>query len=281
MRSIGYWDAGDAQRWGLEWHKNEGIEICYLESGTLDFLIDGSAYELLPAYLTITRPWLSHKLGNPNVGPSRLHWFILDVAVRNPHQEWKWPEWIILNTEDLEELTRFLRQNEHPVWKTNKDIGECFIQMGKTVGEAEGGCYDSRLKIYINMLLVLLLDLFRKGDIELNERLTDTKRTVELFLDELGNHLQEEWTLERMADHCNLGVTQFSKYCKQITNTSPVKFLNSLRLKHARKLLKDQPDLSITDVGYRTGFSSPQYFATSFRRSYAMTPKFFKEAKPI
>ncbi len=185
IKSIGYWNARKAQDWGLEWHKNEGIEICFLESGSLEFLIGDACYELEPHDMTITRPWLSHKLGNPTVGPSRLHWIILDVSVRNPHQEWLWPHWIILNEPDLDDLTRFLRQNEQPVWKTNQEIFECFSQIGKTVDNSNGGHYDSRFRIYVNTLLMLLLDLFRKGNIELNEGLTETKRSVELFLSEL------------------------------------------------------------------------------------------------
>ena len=275
VKSIGYWDASKTQNWGLDWHRNEGIEICFLESGSLDFHIGDNKHRLKPKDLTITRPWLSHKLGNPMIGASKLHWIILDVNVRHPHQDWKWPSWIILNKDDLQELTRFLRQDESPVWKSSSEISTCFEKIGELV--TSGTHYDTKLKILLNSLVMALLDLFKKGNVELNEGLIETKRTVELFLMELENHLIENWTIESFANHCNLGTTQITKYCKEITNQSPMQYLSSLRLKAAAKVLKSEPEKSVSEIAYETGFTSPQYFATVFKQFYNKTPLQFRE----
>ena len=37
LNSIGYWDANEPQDWGLDWHRNEGIEIHFLESGSMPY----------------------------------------------------------------------------------------------------------------------------------------------------------------------------------------------------------------------------------------------------
>ncbi|MDZ7607498.1 MAG: AraC family transcriptional regulator [Cyclobacteriaceae bacterium] len=274
IKSIGYWDARKAQPWGLDWHRNEGIEICYLESGALRFHINQQEYQLQPRDITITRPWLVHRLGSPHVGACKLHWIIMDVGVRHPHQEWKWPTWIILGKEDLDDLTKFLRHNESPVWKAGNEMSTIFEQIGQTV--TKGNYYDSKLKIAVNSLLMTLLDLFRSGHVELNEALIESKRTVELFLKELENHLQEAWTLESIAHHCHLGTTQVTKYCKEISNMSPMQYLSFLRIKKSASLLLENPVLRIADVAYETGFSSPQYFATVFRQQYKKTPGQFR-----
>jgi AraC-like DNA-binding protein len=274
IKSIGFWDSNKAQNWGLDWHRNEGIEICYLESGGLDFEISNHNFKLKPRDLTITRPWLTHKLGNPNIDASKLHWIILDVGVRHPHQSWKWPSWIILNKEDLDILTRFFRHNEAPVWKSSPEITTCFEQIGQLVESKDH--YDTKLKILLNSLLMALLDLFKRGNVELNDSLIQTKRTVELFLKELENHLMEDWAVDSIAHHCNLGTTQITKYCKEITNMSPMQYLSSLRLKKAAKAIKLKPDKSITEIAYESGFSSPQYFATVFKQLYKKTPLEFR-----
>lgn len=153
----------------MDWHRNEGIEICYLESGGLVFEIGDQNYQLDPRDLTITRPWLSHKLGNPHIAACKLHWIILDVGVRHPHQDWKWPSWIILNKEDLNALTRYFRHDESPVWKSSTEISSCFEQIGEIV---KGGVhYDTKLKILLNSLLMGLLDIFKGGNKELNDAL--------------------------------------------------------------------------------------------------------------
>ena len=38
--SLGYWDIRKKQNWGLDWHRNEGIEIFYVASGTIEFFVD-------------------------------------------------------------------------------------------------------------------------------------------------------------------------------------------------------------------------------------------------
>jgi AraC family L-rhamnose operon regulatory protein RhaS len=270
IKSIGYWDSGKSQSWGLGWHRNEGIEICYLESGTLDFEIGNQNYQLSPKDLTITRPWLSHKLGNPNIGACKLHWIILDVRVRHPHQDWKWPSWIILNKQDLDALTRYFRHDESPVWKANAALSSCFEQIGVVVHAKTH--YDTKLKILLNSMLMGLLDLFEQGEVILNDELIQTKRTVELFLQDLENHLLEDWTIDSIAHHCNLGTTQITKYCKELTNMSPIQYLSSLRLRAAARKLEGEPTKSIAEIAYETGFSSPQYFATVFKQFFKKTP---------
>ena len=52
--SIGFWDAAHDQAWGLGEHRNEGIEITYLDNGRLGFVVDGISHPLVPGHLTIT-----------------------------------------------------------------------------------------------------------------------------------------------------------------------------------------------------------------------------------
>lgn len=277
VRSIGYWDIKNKQDWGLEWHTNEGVEICFLESGKLDFLVKKESFDLQTGDITITRPWILHKLGSPNVGSSKLHWIIVDVLVRHPHQEWKWPGWVILNKTDLAELTRYLRQNEQPVWKANKAIRNCFARLEGIIKNSGGKPYDSRIKIEVNILLVLLLELFREGNIELDVSLVQSKRTVKLFLQTLESRIDEEWNVEKMADFCKLGITRFSHYCKELTNCPPMEYLNRLRLQKAAELLKSGSDLKIIDIAYICGFSSNHYFNYAFKKYFKKTPSQVKK----
>ena len=86
INTIGYWDAQFPQEWGLDYHRNEGIEITFLETGSMSFSMEEDDFILTSDDFTITRPWQLHKVGNPYVGVGKLHWLILDVGVRHPHQ---------------------------------------------------------------------------------------------------------------------------------------------------------------------------------------------------
>lgn len=280
VNSIGYWDAQIPQNWGLGWHCNEGLELTFLETGSLSFAIERQQNALLHANdLTITRPWQKHKVGNPNIGAGRLYWIILDVDVRNPHQIWKWPDWIILSQKDIEELTAVLRQNEQPIWHVHPKICSCFQEIGRAVEEDKAGNYESQLIILINELLLNILYMFREGDILLDKALTGTMRSVELFLSELPSNLDKNWTLQSMAEQCSLGTTHFVQCCKKTTNMTPIQYLNYERLKVAAEMIEKQPAMNIRDIAYDCGFTSSQYFATTFKKQYGSSPKNFRERR--
>ncbi len=228
VNSIGYWDAHMKQNWGLNWHRNEGIEITFLETGSLVFSTESLRNTTLMANgLTIMRPWQIHKLGNPNIDIGRLYWIILDVGVSQPHQKWRWPDWIVLSEKDLLDLTSMLRQNEQEIWYTNSKIADCFREIGRAVNGPNSKNFESELTILINNLLLNMLFLFRKGNIPLDKRLMESKRSVNIFLSELPAHLEDNWTLQSMAVHCDLGPTRFVHFCKTITNMTPLNYLNN------------------------------------------------------
>ncbi len=280
VKTVGVWDADHDQQWGLDWHRNEGLELTYLERGTLAFEVDNQQFTLHPDDLTITRPWQPHRVGAPHVTAGRLHWLILDVGVRRPHQSWRWPGWLVLTKSDMQELTDFLRQNEQPVWHASDSIRRCFQRMADAVEADDEGGNVSWLTVHLNELLLHMLRLFRDRRAPLDDSLTSTRRTVELFWADLrGNpeHLSLEWTVPRMAERCGLGVTQFVQYSKQLTNMTPAHYLSDCRVEAAARMLLQEPTSSVTDVAMACGFSSSQYFASVFRRRFACTPNAYRD----
>jgi AraC family transcriptional regulator, 4-hydroxyphenylacetate 3-monooxygenase operon regulatory protein len=278
--SVGCWDAVGNQKWGLDWHRNEGIELTLLETGSMPFAVGGKAHLLKPGSLTITRPWQPHRVGDPHIGPGRLHWLILDVGIRQPHQTWKWPRWFILTREDVRDLTRLLSHNERPVWPATPDVVACFQRITRAVTANRRGSAISMLSAYINELFALVLDLLRKQKAPLDPGLTTSRRTVEMFLKELHDSPEQQaevWPLERMAQRCGMGTTHFGNLCKRITNMTPVEYLNYCRVETASALLVGAPDRSITDVAFACGFQSSQYFATVFRRLKGVSPREIRE----
>ena len=278
ISTVGFWDAAGSQSWGLDWHRNEGIEVTYLARGRSAFLVDKEEFQLESGSLTITRPWQQHRLGNPNIGSSRLCFLILDVGVRRPDQAWRWPDWLILSPPDLRRLTTLLSHNEQPVWRGNEEIGAAFEKLGRlTETHSPQGC-QTRLRLHINELFVALLELLETKSVKLDARLTSTRRTVEIFLEALPHHLEHPWTLSEMARQCGLGTSAFAEYCSEVTNLPPMKFLAQCRVESARKLLREQPGLNVTDIAFACGFQTTQYFATVFRQHTGCNPSEFRSS---
>ncbi len=53
---------------------------------------------------------------------------------------------------------------------------------------------------------------------------------------------------------------------------TPVDYRNSIRLEHARALLRN-PRLTIAEVAYRSGFDDPAYFSRLFKRRHGASPQ--------
>jgi len=275
LASVGFWDARGVQDWGLDFHRNEGLEIVFLETGGTSFAVDGRSYALQAGNLTITRPWQLHKLGDPHIGRGKLHWLILDVGVRRPNQEWKWPAWLVLTPEDLAEMTRKLRHGEQAVWMANPRIRGVFRDLADCVLAWNDLRSISRLTVGVNRLLLELLDILAEQQLDESPDLVTRRRTVELFLRDLADNpasSAEPWTLEVMAKQCGMGITAMAKYCRELVNTGPIAYLNQCRLEHAARWLLESPGASVTEIAMRAGFNSSQYFATLFRKRHHMTP---------
>ncbi len=278
VSSIGYWDALHDQTWGLAEHRNEGIEITYLDNGHLGFVVDGRSHALAPGHLTITRPWQPHSVGSPSVAASRLYWLILDVGVRQPHRAWVWPPWLVLSRQDLKDLTSLLRENEHPVWPGTPEIGRCFAAIGHLVDSAtDGPLPSSRLALLINELLVCVLELLRMHNPPRRTSLTLGERSVAMFLERLQHELDEPWTLEAMAAQAGLGRTRFAHHCRKLTNLAPMAYLQQLRVAKARRLLTGTRK-NITAIAMDCGFASSAYFSSVFRGLSGCSPRGFRDA---
>ena len=170
----------------------------------------------------------------------------------------------------MSRLTTILRQNEKSILKTDKKIRDCFLQINKAVDADVEGSNASRIRLLINYLLILILDLLNTDDIVLNESLTDSSRSVKFFLKELENNLTENWTIELMSQSAGVGLTRFTHHFKRLTNLTPMRYLTMKRLELSKKMLLENKDLTITEIAYMCGFATSQYFATVFKKARKM-----------
>ena len=99
--------------------------------------------------------------------------------------------------------------------------------------------------------------------------LTDLTAIVEANLDNTS------LSVEDVASRLGISRVQLYRKVKAVLGTSVTDFIQGIRLTKARQQLLDT-DLTIAEVGYRLGFSSPSYFSASFRAKYHISPSEFR-----
>lgn len=278
LSSAGFWNACDNQKWGLGKHRNEGLEIAWLENGEIDFTykaVKKNSAHLKPNSMTITRPWQEHSLGNPDIPRSRLHWIILDFGVRAPNQIWQKPAWILLSKNDFSALSKIIKESNDCVFKANKSAINSFKELSAEILMGENASI-SKVAILVNQILLSALEVLRNQSRENNSFFSTSEYCVRIFLEQIKGMLDRHWTASSMAEECGLKETRFNFYCKQITNMTPIEYLSEIRLQKAYDILKRNRGIKIIDAALNVGFSSSQYFATAFKNKFGIAPSDIK-----
>ncbi|UOQ74088.1 ATP-binding protein [Hymenobacter cellulosilyticus] len=82
-------------------------------------------------------------------------------------------------------------------------------------------------------------------------------------------------SVEDIARSLSISRMQLYRKVKAVLGTGVTDFIQSLRLTKARELLLNEA-LTISEVAYELGFSSPSYFSTSFKARYQISPSEFR-----
>jgi AraC family transcriptional regulator, 4-hydroxyphenylacetate 3-monooxygenase operon regulatory protein len=276
ISSFGFWKTTGKQSSGLPTHQNEGIELTVALQGETPVTVDGVSHVLGQGQIMITRPWQKHSIGNPCFSQGRVGWLIIDVGVRHPHQEWVWPDWILLNKNELKSLTRALRQNEDAIRPVSPAYIELFNRLLLIAKSPEQPHRATRIALLVNSMLLELFVTFDATPTTYKESLTDSMRSIRLFLDQLPKRLQEPWTLQTMAEACGIGLTRFSTQFSTLTGESPAKYLMNLRMETAAKLLQNRA-IPLQQIVKQVGFTTPSYFIQVFSRHHGHTPAVYRK----
>lgn len=106
------------------------------------------------------------------------------------------------------------------------------------------------------------------------------QRVDQKFLDDLtaiveANLTRSDLGVEDVARSLGISRVQLYRKVKAVLGTGVTDFIQGLRLTKARQLLLDD-ELTIAEVAYQLGFSSPSYFSTSFKARYQVSPSEFR-----
>ena len=86
-----------------------------------------------------------------------------------------------------------------------------------------------------------------------------------------AGYASPEDNVEKLSETLGLSRGHLHRKIKELTGTAPVEFLRTYRLNKATQLLR-QNAYTVSEVAYRTGFSSPAYFSKCFKAVYGVTP---------
>ncbi|WP_083629268.1 substrate-binding domain-containing protein [Tenacibaculum agarivorans] len=86
------------------------------------------------------------------------------------------------------------------------------------------------------------------------------------------------FTVEILAEELGISRVQLYRKIKAVLGITISDYIQNIKLERGKEMLLNEPNLSIADIAYSVGFSSPNYFSTAFKNKYNKTPNQFKKA---
>lgn len=98
------------------------------------------------------------------------------------------------------------------------------------------------------------------------------------FILNIINYIQEniretDLNVEKLADVFSLSRSQLYRKIKALTGLTANELIRKIRLERAKELLEQAGQVSVSEVSYSVGFSSPSYFSKCFKEYFGMLPK--------
>lgn len=95
-----------------------------------------------------------------------------------------------------------------------------------------------------------------------------------LINENLGN---SDYSVENLAENLTISRVQLYRKVKAMMGISISDYIANIRLEKA-KLMLETGSLTVAEIAYTSGFSSPNYFSTAFKNKYGTPPAAFRKS---
>lgn len=188
----------------------------------------------------------------------------------NPLENSGWNEyWIGFKGEIIEKIVKegfFL--NRTPVYNIgmNEEIIDLYYKAIEIANEERAGFQQALSGIVMNILgLMYYRNKTRAFE---DEELINKINKAKVIMRE---DVYKNTTAEAIAKNLGISYSRFRRAFKELTGTSPSKYMLELKLNEA-KLLLYNTNLPIKEISYSLNFENPDYFPVFFKKRTGKTP---------
>jgi AraC-like DNA-binding protein len=239
-------------------HDNH-FEISLLVKGRQTYRVGDKVYHMKGGEQFLTFPNETHDTGDNVQEKGSLFWLILSNEPVNG-------EWLNLKTNDalvvIEQLNA-LPCRHFVANPTSHLLLERAVELLKSA--------PTRIN-NLQVAALLLQYLFQTIEATATSAIPEISTQIRLALDVIAGCDDKEWiTLNVLARHAGWSEAHFKTRFRQEMGMPPAEYMVRRKVDLAKKRLMS-PDAQIHGVAQDLGFSSPQYFATVFKRYARLTP---------
>lgn len=235
-------------------HYHDVFEIYYLTKGICKYFIDDKTYEIKAGDLILIPKGVIHKTVYSEGERERklincsYHYIPTAIIPKLP-------------------LLMYHYRNKNIA----SEIDDLFIKIEKEYNKKDEFSSEALLN-YVHLLFYLLAR---------NENQSENQDNNNYLVTEVISYLKENYnknvSLTEIANNLSVSIEHLSRVFKKETGFEYIKYLNMLRFKKAEELLKNDDNLSITEIAYKCGFNDSNYFSDKFKKYYGVSPLKYKK----
>ncbi|WP_194541322.1 AraC family transcriptional regulator [Paenibacillus sp. JZ16] len=260
-------------------HCHDYFQIWYVAKGGFQHTVNQQAYEISKGDIFVIPPFTLHSVSiSPEEDIEIYGCEFMPAFVNERFQEMPTDHAFF----DVAFLEYFLRKEMNAQAKITLDtVTDVTVQNALKdmliEYERRTPFFQIALKAKLLILLSILVrqvngELLREG-FEKSEKYRGIMTRV---VDHIHNHYQEDMNINDLCTLSNLSRSTFCILFKEWTGKTFNRYLTDLRILQAMMMLK-QPELTVTDVCYSTGFNELSYFCRIFKKYTGISPTDFRK----
>lgn len=244
----------------LQYHKD--LELLLTLEGSTTLVVDGETWETKPGVLYFINPYQIHSM-HVATPPSRYDCLVIPINLL------ALPRGHAIMTDLIDPIfngeRRFVRQTEDPI----------LIDLFRRIT----AIYDQKEQNAATIMAYLLLLLDRSQKIGLlTESTSSPTIPIRKAIDYIQSNFNKRISLSDIAESAGMNTKYFCSYFKKHTLTTPVTYITTLRIRHAKTLLRER-QLSVLEIALSCGFDNVSYFIRKFKDATGQTPVQYRKSK--
>ena len=138
-------------------------------------------------------------------------------------------------------------------------------------------CFRLPVRAYLYLLVSSILRYYAGERNELDRMIYHNVIRLRPVVEYIAENYGEKIYIETLADMIGVSPDYFTKMFKDSIGTTPIDYINGVRVNHALRLLT-MTDTPVNEIADKTGFSNPNYFHKIFKSYMEISPLAYRKS---
>ncbi len=251
----------------VTWHSHKQFELLFVLNGSTVYEFQGcDPIELAGGHFMVVPPGMMHRGEQDLRMPTTLIGIVLAFDARGATRNTPF------TVRELGWLRRHFKANSLTVHPLGQDLRRIIVQLDKRLsGKKQDNDELSIAEMRLHVCSAISGAARQLSAVDSQ----DSQFVVNAAIDYMRNHLNEPFSVGKLVNHIGYGRSRLFELFRANTGMTPNDYLRRMRLEAARELLANT-SRPVTEIAFKVGFNSSQYFSTVFLQYTGVTPTGFR-----